>query len=219
MKARRVLLCLTLAAAGVVGAQADSSKNSSANSPDAVPYTPPAAPTVSTDPSHVLHPQDILRVQVFQEDDISKQCEAIMVTHDLTITLPLIGVLDVKNMTIGQVQELIRQRYDKDYLVNPQINVFVVKYADRWVNVMGSVTNQGHIDFPNQRDLSIVDAIALAGGQTRLADLKHVKLTRVDDQGQSQVTEVDVDAMMKKDGGQPIILQPGDNIYVPERIL
>lgn len=219
MKARSGLLILGFGAAGIVGVQAANSKNSNANASSASSYTPGPAPTVATDPNHVLHPQDVLRVQIFQEEQINKQCESIVVTNDLTISLPFIGVLEVKGKTIRQVQELIRELYDKDYLVNPQVNVLVVKYADRSVNVMGSVTNQGHIDFPNQRDLSIVDAIALAGGQTRLADLKHVKLTRVDDQGQSQVSEIDVDAMMKKDGAQPLILQPGDNIFVPERML
>ena len=182
-------------------------------------FSSDAAPNVPTDPNHLLQPQDVLRVQVFQEEDINDQCKVVPVSQQLTISLPLIGVLNVKNMTIGQVQELIRRRYDKDYLVNPQVNVLVLKYADRSVNVMGSVTKQGRVEFPAQRDLSIVDAISLAGGQTRLADLKHVKLTRRTDAGSTEVKVVDVDAMMKQAGTEPVMLQPGDIVYVPERIL
>jgi polysaccharide export outer membrane protein len=156
---------------------------------------------------------------VFQEDDINKQCERIEVSQDYTITLPLIGVLNVQDKTIGQAQELIRSRYNKDFLVNPQVSVMVLRYADRWVNVIGSVTKQGKIEFPDVRDLSIVDAIALAGGQTRLADLKHVKLKRRNANGEDEVTEVDVDAMMKQNGGQSVLLRSGDVIFVPERML
>jgi polysaccharide export outer membrane protein len=177
------------------------------------------APAVPTDINHRLNPQDVLRVQVFQEDDINKQCERIEVSQDYTITLPLIGVLNVQDKTIGQAQELIRSRYNKDFLVNPQVSVMVLRYADRWVNVIGSVTKQGKIEFPDVRDLSIVDAIALAGGQTRLADLKHVKLKRRNANGDDEVTEVDVDAMMKQNGGQSVLLRSGDVIFVPERML
>lgn len=177
------------------------------------------APDVPTDPNHVLNPQDALRVQVFQEEEINKQCERVEVSQDYSITIPLIGVLNVKGKTIGQLQELIRSRFDKDFLVNPQVSVQVLQYADRWVNVIGSVTKQGKIQFPDVRDLSIVDAIALAGGQTRLADLKHVKLKRRNANGDDDVTEVDVNAMMKENSGQPVLLQPGDVIFVPERML
>jgi len=175
--------------------------------------------TVPTDPAHVLNPQDALRVQVFQEEEINRQCERLEVSQDCTITVPLIGVVNVRDKTIAQLQEMIRARLDKDFLVNPQVTVSVLQYADRWVNVIGSVTKQGKVQFPDVRDLSIVDAIALAGGQTRLADLKHVSLKRRSANGGEEVTEVDVNAMMKENSGQPVLLRPGDVIYVPERML
>jgi polysaccharide export outer membrane protein len=167
----------------------------------------------------VVVPQDVLRVQVFQEDDINAQCEHLSVSSESTITIPLIGVLHVKGKTIGEIQQLIRAALDKDFLVNPQVSVSVVEYADRTVNVIGSVTKQGQIDFPTLRGLTIVDAISLAGGQTRLADLKHVKLTRKNDRGETEVREIDVDTMMKKNGAEPVLLQKGDIVYVPERTL
>jgi polysaccharide export outer membrane protein len=189
----------------------------SADQPDA--STEPAAPDVPTDPDHVLQPQDVIRVEVFQEDDINAQCEAIPVSQDSTITLPLIGLLSVKDKTVRETRELIRSRYDKDYLVNPQVALLIVKYAERFVNVVGCVTRAGHIEFPNQRPLTILDAITLAGGPNRLADLDQVKITRLNDKGSSDVTVVDVTAMMTDHGAAPTILKPGDIVYVPERAL
>jgi polysaccharide biosynthesis/export protein len=170
---------------------------------------------VATKPDYVLQPQDQIKVQVFQEEDINKQGDGLSLSQDSNVTLPLIGSISLKGKTVRQAEEMIRALYDRDYIVNPQVSVTVVKYADRSVNVIGSVTNQGRIQFPQERGLSIVDAISLAGGQTRLADMKHVKLTR--NSGEAQI--IDVDAMMKRGGADPVMLEPGDVIFVPERIL
>ena len=118
---------------------------------------------------YILQPQDVIRVQVFQEDDINKQGEGLSVSQESTVTLPLIGTISLKGKSVRQAEELIRQLFDRDYIVNPQVSVTVQKYAERSVNVIGSVTNQGRIQFPQERGLTIVDAISLAGGQTRLA--------------------------------------------------
>ncbi|HVU36292.1 MAG TPA: polysaccharide biosynthesis/export family protein [Opitutaceae bacterium] len=168
---------------------------------------------------YILQPQDVIRVQVFQEEDINKQADGLSISQESTVTLPLIGTVSVKGKTVHQAEEMIRALYDRDYIVNPQVTLTVLKYAERTVNVIGSVTNQGRIQFPQERGLSIVDAISLAGGQTRLADLKHVRLTRRDSNGDPQTTVVDVDAMTKKSGTDPVMLQPDDIVYVPERIL
>jgi len=215
LSVRPLALAIALAGAWPLAAMA----NSNSSSPDAGPPAVDATPNVPTDLDHVLVPLDLLRVQVFQEEDINRQCERIEVSQDLTVTLPLIGVLSVKGKTIGQLSEAIRSGYDKDFLVNPQVSVQVLKYAERFVNVIGSVTSQGKIQFPDVRGLSVVDAIALAGGKTRLADLKHVKITRRNADGESEVSELDVGAMMKENGGQSVMLQPGDIVYVPERML
>lgn len=189
------------------------------NTPDAPTNYNPAPSDVATDPAHLLQPQDIVRVQIFGEDDLSQQCNGLSVSDKATLTLPLIGTISVKGQSIQQAQEQITELYNKNYLVNPQVTVSILKYASRSVNVIGSVTNQGRVKFPPGRGLTILDAIALAGGQTRLADLKHVKLTRKNAKGETLVRDIDVDAMMKQTGSDPVPLQPGDIIYIPERML
>lgn len=200
-----------------LGLRAQTTSNSSDNSDAAVATPPP--PTVPTDAEHPLHPEDVIRVQVLNEDDINQQCEMLPVSQDSTITLPLIGTISVKGKTVRQTQQLITFLYNRDYLVNPQVSVLMLKYADRSVNVVGSVTKQGRIPFPDLGGLSIIDALALAGGQTRLADLKRVKVTHIDAQGRTKVQVVDVDALMKQSGAKPVMLKPGDVVFVPERIL
>jgi polysaccharide export outer membrane protein len=166
---------------------------------------------------YVLQPQDLIRVSVFQEEDINKQGE-VGISSEHTITLPLIGTVNLRGKTVRQAEEMIRALYDKDYLVNPTVNVQVLKYSDRSVNVTGAVNDAGRVQFPPERGLTIADAITLAGGHSRLADLRKVKLTRKGPNGEPETRDVDVDAIQKK-GARDVALEPGDQIFVPERII
>lgn len=167
---------------------------------------------------YILQPQDALRVYVFQEEEINKQGE-VSISGDHTITLPLIGTISLRGQTVREAEEMIRKLYDKDYLVNPQVTVVVLKYSDRSVNIIGAVNDAGRVQFPQERGLTILDAITLAGGQSRLADLKRVKLTRKGPNGEGETVEINVDAIMKGSARESVQLQMGDVVFVPERIL
>ena len=177
-----------------------------------------AATPASAGADYLLQPQDVLRVHVFQHDDLNKQSEAVSISQDFTIFLPLIQTITVRGKTVREAEEAIRDAYNKDYLVNPQVSVYVVKYAERSVSVVGSVGTSGRIGFPQERGMSIVEAISQAG-PTRLADLKRVKLTRRTPDGDNTTEEINVDAMMKGNGRDAPMLQKDDIIFVPERIL
>ena len=202
------LIGLSLLAARTIAAAACSQAANRARSPS----------DRSGSQDYVLQPQDVLKVFVFQHDDLNKQTEAVSISQEYTVSLPLVGTLNLKGKTVRQAEAMIREAYDKDYLVKPQVSVIVVRYSDR-VNVIGNVTNAGRVQFPLERGLTIIEAIALAGGQTRLADLKKVKLTRKKENGDTEVQEIDVDALMKRGGRDAFPLQKDDVIFVPERII
>lgn len=172
----------------------------------------------ATKGDYVLQPQDLIKVQVFQEDDINKQGD-VSISQEHAVFLPLIGNVNLKGKTVRQAEDLIRGLYDRDFLVNPQVSVIVVKYSERSVNVLGAVNNAGRILFPQERGLTILDAISLAGGQSRLADLKKVKLTRKNSEGDAVTTTINVDEMMKGGGRDAVLLEKDDVVFVPERIL
>ena len=169
--------------------------------------------------NYILQPQDVLKVFVFQHEDLNKQMEAVQVSPEFTISLPLVGSIDLRTKTARQAEQTIREAFDRDFLVNPQVSVIVVKYSERSVNVLGQVGKPDRVPFPQEKSLTIIEAIALAGGPTRLADLRRVKLTRKLDDGSSLVEEIDVSAMMNKGGRGSVQLRTGDVVYVPERIL
>lgn len=194
---------------------ADRSRSSGNRESNRVEIQSPPTPKVD----YVLQPQDVLRVHVFQEESINKQCETLSVSQEYSINLPLIKTVSLRGKTVRQAEEMIRALYDADYLVNPQVSVTVIKYAERFVNVVGAVNKADRIPFPPERGLTILDAITAAGGQSRIADLKRVRLTRKGPDGETTTETIDVDAMMKNGSGDAIQLENNDHIFVPERIL
>jgi polysaccharide export outer membrane protein len=171
-----------------------------------------------TQVDYVLQPEDVLRVQVFQEEDINRQGE-VKISQEHTIFLPLIKIISLKGKTVRQAEDLIRDLYNKDFLVNPQVSVAVVKYAERSVSVTGAVNGAGRVIFPPERGLTIIEAISLAGGQHRVADMRRVRLTRKSASGEPVTMTIDVDSIMKGGARDAVPLESGDTIFVPERIL
>lgn len=165
---------------------------------------------------YVLQPYDLIHIVVFQEPDLERQ---VRLSDDSKVSLPLIGLVDLKNKTIAQAQRLIRDLYNKDYLVNPQITLTVLEFAKETVNVLGSVNNPGAIPIPPDQPLNLVDAITRAGGFTRLADRRKVKLSEPNADGTTTTIIVNVDEIIQSQAPDDHILKKGDVIFVPERIL
>ena len=164
--------------------------------------------------NYVLQSGDLVRVQVFQESDLDRE---LRVSKDASIVLPLIGSVSVRGLTVREVEIELTRRYDADYLVNPHINVTVLQYSERRVNIMGAVNAPGAVVFPPEEEMSLLDAITRAGGFNRLADRRHVRLSRTDADGQARNFVIDVDELMSGKSSQKWLLEPGDNVSVPER--
>jgi len=172
--------------------------------------------TVSSPPvDYVLRPADILQVKVYKEEDLTRE---VSVSQEYTVSLPLIGNVSVKDRSVRQIEEMIRQLYDRDFLVNPQVTVIVVKYAERAVNVIGSVNAPQAVPFPPERGLTLLEAIARAGGFSRLADRSKVKIIRTDDKGVSTTFTIDATKLMESRSANLWSLQVDDVIQVEERI-
>jgi polysaccharide export outer membrane protein len=165
---------------------------------------------------YVLQPLDLLQIRVFQEPEMDRD---VRMSREATVMLPLIGLVDLRGKTIRQAEEIVTELYNRDYLVNPQINITVLEYARRTVNVLGSVTTPGEIEFPREEGLTLLDAISRAGGFTRLADRRKIRLTRQMPNGAVQNFIVNADDMIEGDSAEKWGLQTGDLIFVPERLL
>ncbi len=165
--------------------------------------------------TYKLHAMDLLKIQVFQEPDLDRE---LRVSQDDTVALPLIGVVDVKNRTVRETELLITELYKQDYLVNPQINITVLEYSPRTVNVFGAVNTPGSVTIPPERELTLLDAIARSGGFSRLANRSKVSLTRTRPSGTTINYIINADQLVAGDTGNRAPVQDGDVIFVPERV-
>lgn len=177
-----------------------------------------AAESTSSEPKtprrdYTLQPGDVIRVQVFQEPDMERE---VRVSQEGEISLPLIGSIPVRNRSLAQVEKTVRELYDRDYLVNPQISLVVLKYQPRTVNVLGSVNAPQAVEIPPEQDMNLLDAVSRAGGFNRYGDKKRVRLTRTLADGKVENFQINTEELITGASTQNWQLQPGDVVFVPE---
>jgi polysaccharide export outer membrane protein len=166
--------------------------------------------------SYKLQPLDLLKIQVFQEPDLDRE---VRISKNHSIVLPLVGTVDLTNLTVHDAEQLITDLYGRDYLVNPQISITVTEYTQRSLNVLGAVGSPGSVLIPPERELTLVDAISHAGGFSRLANRTHVSLTRTLPGGETQHFTINVDQLIDGNATRQWLVQDGDVVFVPESLL
>ena len=186
--------------------------------------TPAARPRAAEPPPEVrdsyhLSPRDLIRVTVFNEPDVAKDSR---IDSQGNVSLELLGPVNVSRLTVNQAQEKIRQAYiAAEIFVRPRVSVSVIEYSARQISVNGQVKNPGMINLPIEMDsVDIVVVITTAGGVTRIGRADRVMVTRKSPNGTEQQITVDVEQMLNGRGGaKPFMVEPGDYIFVPERVL
>jgi polysaccharide export outer membrane protein len=171
-----------------------------------------AAPAVSRD--YRILPADVLEITVFQEDDLKS---TLRVTNEGTIAFPLIGVVNVGGLTPQQASQAIRDRLAQGYLVNPQVTVTVMEFSKRRFTVLGEVQKPGSYDLPDQQDITVLQAIGMAGGYTRIANPGKVTLMRRVN-GQQRTFELNAKKMASGSAESAFTVVPGDVITVAQSL-
>jgi polysaccharide export outer membrane protein len=169
---------------------------------------------------HRLALADRLRVAVYQEDDLTTLTR---IDSRGRINLPLLGEIAIGGMTIGEAQTAIESAYkDGRFLRNPQVTINVEEYATREVSISGQVRNPARYSLPPESTYTVVELVTKAGGITDIGKGSAVTVTRTQPDGTRKVFTIDVDSIIKgkKDSkSEDILLEAGDNVYVPERLI
>ncbi len=166
----------------------------------------PPPPAIGMD--YRIAPDDVLRIQVYHEPGLS--LEDAQVTAAGMIRMPLVGDVSVAGLTASEAGDVIAGRLGERYLVSPQVTLFVKKAVGRRVTLDGEVREPGL--YPVEGRLTLLQAVALAKGPTRLAGLNQVVVIRQLD-GQRQAALFDLAAIRKGRAPDPEIL-PGDMVIV-----
>jgi len=191
-----VLLCMPLAYAQDVSAQ----------KPDA--SAKPAAITVAgADADYKIGPQDMVRIDVWKEPDISR---TIPVRPDGKISLPLLNDVQASGLTAMQLAAYLRESLMK-YLTNPQVTVTVTEINSRRVFVTGEVAHSGALAL--LPGMTALQALSSSGGFTQFAREKSIYILRSENRKQVKIPYNYKDVLKSKK--EDIPLQPGDVIVVP----
>lgn len=174
---------------------------------------PPSGPqSVRTDGDAALGPGDVFEVRVYQEEDLSGDYK---VGLDGTINFPLIGLIRVGGLSPGRIAELIRNKLvEGQFIKKPDVSILLKESRSKKISVFGQVRQPG--TFSYEENMTVVQAITLAGGFNAIADKNHTTLTRVID-GKTQRTRVPVEEIGEGEAAD-VYLKAGDIIFVPERV-
>ena len=159
----------------------------------------------------VLGPGDVIEVRVFNEKELSGMHQ---VSAEGTIRLPLVGNLMVSGLSPEEVTERIESAYNARFLKDAQINVYVKEFNSRKVYVLGQVKKPG--PFRYEERMTVIAAIAQAGGTTRLADANRTIITREKEGKQLRISAEVGD--IGKGQAADVELLPGDIVFVPETL-
>ncbi len=205
---------LALAAAVSLPAQTVAPSNSSPESTPAAGASPDrvTAPAVTRahNNTYVIGDDDVLEINVWKEPDLSK---TIPVRSDGKISLPLVGEVQAAGRTPVQLEDEIRSRL-LNFITEPAVTVMVQKINSLKFNVMGEVIKPG--SFALTTNLTVVDAIATAGGFKDFAKKKSIYVLHANADGSESRTQFNYNDFVKgKNPKQNVKLQPGDTVVVP----
>ncbi len=154
---------------------------------------------------------DIVQVDVFQEPGMTTRQR---IQGDGTISVGLIGRVGILGDTVEQAAETIGELLDKKYLVNPQVTVTVLAYSPRRFTMWGHVQRPGSYVIPPEQNISLPEAIAMAGGNSDIGNLKRTIVSRASSDGsirKFRVNALSPSAML-------FHVREGDVIFVSETV-
>jgi polysaccharide export outer membrane protein len=198
-------------------AQQDSSQPATGNPPVDVakaqpssPDTPPQRVSPTAPNAYVIGAEDILSINVWKEQEMSRQ---VPVRPDGMISLPLLGDVKASGLTPLQLQDLLTTDLKK-YISDPQVTVIVTQVNSLSFNVVGEVLKPGY--YPLTRRMTVLDAVAMAGGFRDFAKVKKIYVLRVEADGKEIRLPFNYKNVVKgKNASQNIELQPRDTLVVP----
>jgi protein involved in polysaccharide export with SLBB domain len=171
---------------------------------------------VSAPAGYILTPNDQVAVEVFGEDDLRTNGR---LNGEGNLSVPLLGSIHLGGLTLTQAASKLTELYGRDYLVNPKVNVMLVGYAKRRFSVLGQVNRPGSYEMPDgsPSGIDLLEAIAMAGGYTRIAAPERVSVRRHTAKGGDQIFKVNAKRFTKGSGGS-FLVEPGDTVTVGESI-
>jgi polysaccharide export outer membrane protein len=168
-----------------------------------------AASRAGEDPAYKIGPQDLLKIDVWKEEQLTR---TVPVRPDGKITLPLLKDVQAAGLTPMELASVISDQLKK-YITNPHVTVSVTEINSRRVYVTGEVSKSGaYALLPH---MTVLQALSSSGGFTQFARVKNIYVLRTENGKQVKMPFNYKEAVSGKNPEQNIELLPGDVIVVP----
>lgn len=187
-----ILSLILISSSIAVGAETDSTKESQSN-----------------ETYYKIGPNDVLNIFVWKEPDLTQD---LIVMPDGRIIFPMIGEIMAKGRSAIDIKNIITEKL-QDYISSPEVTVLVRQSNSRRIYTIGNVAQPG--PYPLEADMTVLQALSVAGGFTEWADRKYVMIVRRTN-GKETMFRFNYQAFITgKNLGQNILLESGDTIVVP----
>ena len=157
-----------------------------------------------------IGPSDLLDFDVYGVPDMQR---TVRVNASGVVSLPLIGPVALAGMTTAQAEAVIAQKYEKDFLQNPQVSLFIKEFTSQRITIEGAVARPGI--YPVTGTLTLLRALALAGGGGQYALLNEVMLFRSGSALEANTQMFDLEKIRTGEIADPII--NADDVIVVKR--
>ena len=174
---------------------------------DATIGKPVPKPVAATSPEYRLGPEDLIDVFVWKEPELAA---SVVVRPDGRISLPLTGELEASGKTAVELQNEITERL-RQFVSNPVVNVMVKEINSLKISVLGEV-RKPDVYRLNDR-ITVLDAIAMAGGFTDFARPNRVIVLRKTSSGSKRI-KINLKQEITDDAKAPFYLESLDTVYV-----
>lgn len=157
-----------------------------------------------------IGPNDLLEFDVFGVPDMKR---TVRVNSTGIVSLPLIGPVPLAGLTAQQAEALLAQRYGEKYLQDPQVSLFIKEFTTQRVTIEGAVLKPGI--YPVTGQITLLRALALAGGYAQYADQETVMLYRMGADGKQATQTFNLEKVRAGEVPDPLV--QSDDVIVVKR--
>jgi len=163
----------------------------------------------AAEPSYLIGPGDLIEISVWKDEALSRQ---LTVPPDGVISFPLIGDLDVTQMTVSSLREAITKRLSA-YVPDATVTVMILKMDSLKAFVIGKVNRPG--EFPITLETSVMQILSMAGGLNPYASESKIHVLRRKSKETVKIPFDYKEVLKGENLGQNIVLERGDVVVVP----
>lgn len=158
---------------------------------------------------YAIGPRNVIQIKIFGDastHQIYRVDELGYISH------ALVGRVKIAGLTVPEAEKLMESKLDKDYILNPRVNVFILQYST--FSIIGEIKRPGNYEITGR--VSVIEAISMAGGFTAVANQRGVKIMRKQE-GRETAVNIDTTRITQQgDRSTDAYIEEDDVVVVPK---